>query len=103
MTAVELDHVSYAYGNSGGRTTNGGVPAVQDVSLRVGAGEVVAMLGPNGAGKSTTLLMLLDMLPPRTGTVRLFGGAADRAVAGGRVGAMPQVGGVPPRASVGDL
>jgi len=64
------------------------------VSLRVGAGEVVAMLGPNGAGKSTTLLLLLGMLPPRTGTVRLFDGG---------VGVMPQAGGVPPRASVGDL
>jgi ABC-2 type transport system ATP-binding protein len=98
MTTIELDHVSYAYSS-----TNGGVPAVQDVSLRVGAGEIVAMLGPNGAGKSTTLLLLLGMLPPRAGTVRLFGGPAGRAVAAGRVGAMPQVGGVPPRASVGDL
>ncbi|MDG6102731.1 ABC transporter ATP-binding protein [Dactylosporangium aurantiacum] len=95
MTTVELDHVSYAYG--------GATPAVRDVSLRIGAGEVVAMLGPNGAGKSTTLLMLLGMLPPRTGTVRLFGGPVAAAVAAGRVGAMPQAGGVPPRSSVGDL
>ncbi|MEV4508801.1 ABC transporter ATP-binding protein [Dactylosporangium sp. NPDC049525] len=107
MSTIELDHVSYAYsntrGSNTGSNTNGGVPAVQDVSLHVGAGEVVAMLGPNGAGKSTTLLLLLGMLPPRTGTVRLFRGAVERAVAGGRVGAMPQAGGVPPRASVGDL
>lgn len=95
MTTVELDHVSYAYG--------GAEPAVRDVSLRIGAGEVVAMLGPNGAGKSTTLLMMLGMLPPRTGTVRLFGGPVAAAVAAGRVGAMPQAGGVPPRSSVGDL
>jgi ABC-2 type transport system ATP-binding protein len=110
MTTVELDHVSYAYSGS-----HSAVPAVQDVSLRVGAGEVVAMLGPNGAGKSTTLLLLLGMLPPRTGTVRLFGdvvtggraGAAGRVAAGrvaaGRVGAMPQAGGVPSRSSVGEL
>ncbi|MEV0128332.1 ABC transporter ATP-binding protein [Dactylosporangium sp. NPDC050688] len=95
MTTVELEHVSYAYGST--------EPAVRDVSLRIGAGEVVAMLGPNGAGKSTTLLMLLGMLPPRTGTVRLFGGTVAAAVAAGRVGAMPQAGGVPPRSSVGDL
>ncbi|MFF5227445.1 ABC transporter ATP-binding protein [Dactylosporangium sp. NPDC000521] len=95
MSTVELDRVSYAY--------SGGGLAVRDVSLRIEAGEVVAMLGPNGAGKSTTLLLLLGMLPPRTGTARLFGGPVARAVAGGRVGAMPQAGGVPPRSSVRDL
>ncbi len=99
MTTVELEHVSYAY--------RGSAPAVRDVSLRVEAGEVVAMLGPNGAGKSTTMLLLLGMLPPRTGTVRLFGdavsAASNRAVAAGRVGAMPQADGVPPRSSVRDL
>ncbi|GAA1519689.1 ABC transporter ATP-binding protein [Dactylosporangium maewongense] len=95
MSTVELDRVSYAY--------RGGGLAVRDVSLRIEAGEVVAMLGPNGAGKSTTLLLLLGMLPPRTGTAKLFGGPVARAVADGRVGAMPQAGGVPPRSSVRDL
>jgi ABC-2 type transport system ATP-binding protein len=111
MTTVELDHVSYAYSGSRGSGSHSAVPAVQDVSLRVGAGEVVAMLGPNGAGKSTTLLLLLGMLPPRTGTVRLFGdavtggraAAAAGRVAAGRIGAMPQAGGVPSRSSVGEL
>jgi ABC-2 type transport system ATP-binding protein len=93
-TVVHLDRLAYAYG---------AVPAVHDVSLDIGAGEIVAMLGPNGAGKSTTLLMLLGLLPPRTGTARLFGGPPPAAVAAGRVGAMPQVGGLLPRASVRDL
>jgi len=94
MDAVELNQLSYAYGS---------VLAVQDVSLSIAAGEVVAVLGPNGAGKSTTLLMLLGLLPPRTGSVRLLGGTPQAAVAAGRLGAMPQVGGLLPRASVGDL
>jgi ABC-2 type transport system ATP-binding protein len=94
MDAIELRKVSYAYGN---------VRAVEEVSLNVAAGEVVAVLGPNGAGKSTTLLMLLGLLPPRTGTVELFGGRPQAAVAAGRVGAMPQVGGLLPRSTVGDL
>jgi ABC-2 type transport system ATP-binding protein len=94
MNAVELEKLSYLYGN---------VRAVEDVTLTVAAGEVVAMLGPNGAGKSTTLLMLLGLLPPATGTVRLFGGAPAAACAAGRVGAMPQAGGLLPRASVSDL
>lgn len=91
---VELDRAGYSYG---------ALTAVHHVSLRVGAGEVLAMLGPNGAGKSTTLLMLLGLLPPRTGRVRLFGGTPQAAAAAGRIGAMPQVGGLLPRASVADL
>jgi ABC-2 type transport system ATP-binding protein len=94
MDAVELRELSYAYGK---------VLAVEDVSLNVAAGEVVAVLGPNGAGKSTTLLMLLGLLPPRTGTVRLLGSSPAGAVAAGRIGAMPQVGGLLPRSTVGDL
>ncbi len=41
-----------------------------DVSLRVGAGEVVALLGPNGAGKTTTLRSILGLTPPRRGIIR---------------------------------
>ncbi|WP_432828976.1 ABC transporter ATP-binding protein [Dactylosporangium sp. CA-092794] len=94
MTAVELQNLSYSYGS---------LQAVHDITLTVGAGEVVAVLGPNGAGKSTTLLMLLGLLPPRTGTVRLFGGSPQAAAAAGRIGAMPQAGGLLPRSTVGDL
>ena len=41
-----------------------------DVSLRVGAGEVVALLGPNGAGKTTLLRSVLGLTPARSGSVR---------------------------------
>ncbi|MEV4357716.1 ABC transporter ATP-binding protein [Nonomuraea sp. NPDC004186] len=51
----------------------GGVTAVRDLSLTVGEGEVVGLLGPNGAGKSTTLHMLLGLITPDAGTIRLFG------------------------------
>ncbi len=46
-----------------------GVPAVQDVSLAVGEGEIVALLGPNGAGKSTTVNMLAGVLRPAGGRI----------------------------------
>jgi branched-chain amino acid transport system ATP-binding protein len=52
-----------------------GIPAVRDVSLQVGAGEVVALLGPNGAGKTTTLSTIAGLLNPIDGEV-LFDGAA---------------------------
>jgi ABC-2 type transport system ATP-binding protein len=51
--------------------TFGGRPAVDDVTFRVDAGEVVGLLGPNGAGKTTTIRLLLGLLRPHAGEVRL--------------------------------
>jgi ABC-2 type transport system ATP-binding protein len=65
---LELVNLSKTYGGRGG-----GVRAVRDVSLSVAAGEVYGFLGPNGAGKSTTIRMLLGLIAPTSGTVRLFG------------------------------
>lgn len=47
--------------------------AVDDVNLRVSAGEVLALLGPNGAGKTTTVRMLTSILMPTRGTARVAG------------------------------
>ncbi len=49
------------------------VTAVAGLDLHVKAGEIFGFLGPNGAGKTTTILMLLGIVPPTSGTVRLFG------------------------------
>ena len=65
---IELVNLSKTYGRSGK-----GVPAVRDISLSVGAGEVYGFLGPNGAGKSTTIRMLLGLISPSAGEARLFG------------------------------
>jgi zinc transport system ATP-binding protein len=65
VLAVELDGVSFAY--------RGGPPALEDVSLRVGQGEFVAIAGPNGGGKTTLLRLVLGLERPVRGTVRLFG------------------------------
>lgn len=53
-------------------------PVVHHASLRVGAGEVVALTGLNGAGKTTTLMTLSGVLPSLGGTVSLFGTAMGR-------------------------
>ncbi|MGL5811493.1 MAG: ABC transporter ATP-binding protein [Nocardioides sp.] len=49
------------------------VPAVDDVTFALEAGEVVGFLGPNGAGKTTTLKCLAGLLYPTSGTVRVLG------------------------------
>lgn len=52
--------------------------AVDDVSFRVGAGELFALLGPNGAGKTTTISILTTTLAPTSGGVRIAGVDARR-------------------------
>lgn len=47
------------------------VPVVQDVHLQVAEGEIVGLLGPNGAGKTTTFYMIVGMVRPSEGRVRL--------------------------------
>jgi ABC-2 type transport system ATP-binding protein len=74
------------------RTPNGPVEAVKGVDIAIAPGETVALLGPNGAGKSTTIDMLLGLAEPDAGTVSLFGGTPQDAIAAGRVGAMLQTG-----------
>src|SRR5690348_6132817 len=51
----------------------GRVSAVEELSLRVGEGELYAFLGLNGAGKTTTIRMLLGMLRPTSGAASVLG------------------------------
>jgi lipopolysaccharide export system ATP-binding protein len=46
---------------------------VNDVALRLQQGEIVGLLGPNGAGKTTTFYMIVGLIPPLEGTIRLDG------------------------------
>jgi len=80
LLPAELSHVSVVLG---GRTI------LRDVSLQVRPGEMLAVLGPNGAGKSTLLKVLLGLVRPASGEVRVSG----RRPAQGRgdVGYCPQV------------
>jgi ABC-type multidrug transport system ATPase subunit len=51
----------------------GGIVAVNDLNLQVRAGDIYGVLGPNGSGKSTTLRLLLGLVRPAAGTMRIFG------------------------------
>lgn len=64
MDVVTLDKITKTYSKK---------PVVQDVSLNIPQGSIFGFIGPNGAGKSTTMKMILGLVPPTSGTIRLFG------------------------------
>jgi branched-chain amino acid transport system ATP-binding protein len=51
----------------------GGIRAVANASLQIGAGEIHALIGPNGAGKTTLFNLVSGLFPPDSGTIRLKG------------------------------
>jgi ABC-2 type transport system ATP-binding protein len=55
------------------RKSYGDMVAVDGIGFRVGRGEIVGLLGPNGAGKTTTINMVLGVLAPDGGTIRVCG------------------------------
>jgi len=71
MSVVEADTVGKSFGR---------VRVLRDVSLRVAAGEGVAVFGPNGAGKSTLLRLCATLYAPTSGTLALFGERDPTAV-----------------------
>jgi ABC-2 type transport system ATP-binding protein len=64
LPAITVDHLAKSYGS---------VAAVADLTFVVPRGRTVALLGPNGAGKTTTIAMLLGLLEPSAGTIRILG------------------------------
>ncbi len=72
-----------------------GVVALDNLSLTLRRGEVVALLGPNGAGKSTAVKLLMGLSSPTSGTVRIFGADPCNHTARLRTGVMLQTGRAP--------
>jgi ABC-2 type transport system ATP-binding protein len=80
MDAIEIDRVTKVFGET---------RAVDDLTLSVREGAVYGFIGPNGSGKTTTMRMIVNILYPDEGTVRIFG--EERA--GGRsphIGYLPE-------------
>jgi len=79
---------------------------LQGVSLRVGAGEVVALLGRNGAGKTTTLKSIMGIVPPRGGRITFEGeditGLAPHLAARRRIAWIPEERRILPNLTVGE-
>jgi branched-chain amino acid transport system ATP-binding protein len=63
----------------------GRIPALSDVSLEVGAGELVALIGANGAGKTTLMRLLSGLLVPSIGSIRFDGYDVTRVAPARRV------------------
>ena len=61
---IGLTEISFSYN---------GTPILEDVNLSVKTGDFFAILGPNGSAKSTLLKVMLGLLTPKAGTVRIFG------------------------------
>jgi len=82
--AVRLERVTKRFGKH---------TAVSDLDLEVPRGVIYGLLGPNGSGKTTSIRMIMGILHPDEGRVRLFGGDADE-VRRKRVGYLPEERGV---------
>ena len=63
MSIIDIRHLTKYYGKSLG---------IKDINLRVEPGEIFGFLGPNGAGKSTTIRLMLNLIRPSSGEVKLF-------------------------------
>lgn len=78
---IEIDNASKRYAAH---------VAVRDLSLRVPRGAVYGLLGPNGAGKTTTIRMILNIIAPDTGSIRILGRPADDPALTDHIGYLPE-------------
>jgi len=84
--AVEMVGVSHEYCGGGLHRT---LQALKDVTFSIGEGEMVGLLGPNGSGKSTLIRVVLGLLRPTSGVVRISGGPPDSLASRMLVGFVP--------------
>ncbi len=80
MAAIELERVTKTFGEAA---------AVDDVSLTVPEGAVYGFIGPNGSGKTTTMRMIVNIIFPDRGAIRVFGEQL-RGNCAGRIGYLPE-------------
>jgi ABC-2 type transport system ATP-binding protein len=91
MPALEVHGVTKAYGTK---------VAVDSATFSVGRGEIFGLLGPNGAGKSSLIRMIMDILRPDSGEIRVLDAPPG---VNARVGYLPEERGLYQRQRVGDV
>jgi ABC-2 type transport system ATP-binding protein len=77
---VEVSHLSKSFGQA---------EVVKDISFDVVAGEIFGMVGPNGAGKTTTIRMLMDIIKPDFGEIKILGKPLKESTKN-RIGYLPE-------------
>ena len=77
---IEVKDLSYRF--------DGGPLVLEDVNLEIAAGDFASVIGPNGGGKTTLVKLIVGLLTPTAGRVRVFGEAPAKARP--RIGYMPQ-------------
>lgn len=82
VPAIELNHVSFQYDSK--------AKVLDDIHFTLGQGEFLGLLGPNGSGKSTLIKIILGLLQPQKGEVRLFGEPMEKFKDWSRVGYVSQ-------------
>ncbi len=78
---LELDHVRIQYGER---------IVLDDLNVRVDSGEFIGVIGANGAGKTTLLRVILGLLPPASGSIRMLGAPLKKRDRNRAVGYVPQ-------------
>src|SRR5258706_7969215 len=86
--AIEIENLSkeYPYGFLHLKKRK----SLEDLTMRVEAGEVFGFLGPNGAGKSPTIQLLMRLIFPTAGTARILGKSLDDLSMHGSIGYLPE-------------
>lgn len=93
MNIVEIENVTKTFGKH---------VAIDNLSLNVPSGSVYGFIGPNGSGKTTTLRMIMDILYPDSGRIRVFGEELHKSCTD-RIGYMPEDRGLYKKMKVRDI
>lgn len=78
---IEIENLSFSYGDQ---------RVIQDLNFMVQQRDFVGIIGSNGAGKTTLLRMLVGLLPPAQGDIKLFGQSIRKFKDWKRIGYVPQ-------------
>ncbi len=92
MTAIDVNHIVKSYAEH---------VVVSDLSFAVDRGEILGLIGPNGAGKTTTIRMMVDIIKPDSGEIRIFGERVGESLKK-RLGYLPEERGLYKKLSVID-
>jgi ABC-2 type transport system ATP-binding protein len=88
MLALEIENLTHDYRS--GFWRNRRVRALDELSLKVEAGEVFGFLGPNGAGKTTTFKILMGLITPTSGLARILGRPLNDLKMRAHIGYLPE-------------